>query len=361
MKFNEYKINDALFLQRCFDLAKLGEGAVAPNPMVGAVVVYQNKIIGEGYHQVYGKAHAEVNAINSIPTELKYLLPQSTLYVSLEPCCFFGKTPACTDLIIQSKIPKVVIAALDATPEVSGKGVEILRKHGVEVIVGILKKEGDTLVRPRTVFVQQNRPYLILKYAQSKDGFIGRQNERLIISHLYTQRLVHKWRSEVDAILVGTNTALLDNPHLNNRLYFGKSPIRLVLDKSGRLPKNHHIFDDSQPTLIFTAQQKVPSRYKQTEWINMDFPEHFLTNLLTELYHRKIGVVLIEGGRKLLQSFIDANLWDEARVITANKHLNYGVKAPLLPNSPSFVQPIYRDELAVYYNQYLNYQLSSFT
>ncbi len=350
IQFTEYEIEDALFLQRCFDLARLGEGAVAPNPMVGAVVVYQGKIIGEGYHQIYGKAHAEVNAINSIPDKLKYLLPQSTLYVSLEPCCFFGKTPACTDLIIRSKIPKVVIAALDATPEVSGKGVEILRKNGVQVVLAILQKEGDTLVRPRTVFVQQNRPYVILKYAQSKDGFIGRKNERLIISHLYTQYLVHKWRSEVDAILVGTNTALLDNPQLNNRLYFGKSPIRLVLDRLGRLPKTHHLLHDKQPTLVFTAQQKIPTG-DAVEWVRLDFSEHFLTHLLSELYRRKIGVVLVEGGAKLLQSFIDANLWDEARVINGDKYLGHGIKAPLLNSVPSFVQPLHTDELAIHYRQ----------
>ncbi|NJK84368.1 MAG: bifunctional diaminohydroxyphosphoribosylaminopyrimidine deaminase/5-amino-6-(5-phosphoribosylamino)uracil reductase RibD [Saprospiraceae bacterium] len=231
MQLIENEHEDTLFLQRCFDLARLGAGAVAPNPMVGAVVVHKGKIIGEGYHQKYGKAHAEVNAIDSIPSALKYLLPQSTLYVSLEPCCFFGNTPACTDLIIRSKIPKVVIAALDATPEVSGKGVAILKKHGIEVVIS--GNEGNALVRPRTVFVQQNRPYLILKYAQTRDGFIGKPNERLIISNLYTQRLVHKWRSEVNAILVGTNTAVLDNPQLNNRLYFGQSPIRLLLDPKG--------------------------------------------------------------------------------------------------------------------------------
>ncbi len=336
-------------MQRCFDLAKIGAGSVSPNPMVGAVVVYEGRIIGEGYHGAYGQAHAEVNAVNSVPKHLKYLLPFSTIYVSLEPCCFYGKTPACTDLILRTKIPKVIISALDATPSVNGKGVQILRDQGVDVQTGVLKKQGEELVKARTVLVQKNRPYIILKYAKSKDGFIGRLNKQVWLTNSLSKRLVHKWRSEADGILVGTNTAIIDNPRLSNRLYFGKSPIRIVIDRTGRLVASANLLDDSSKTIVFSerVQQQV---FQQTHYVNIPFDETFFDRFFEQLLSEKIGILLVEGGARLLQSFINKGFWDEARVFTSPKSLDSGIKAPTLPIEPTSSQRIREDNLALYYN-----------
>jgi len=323
---------DELYMQRCFDLAYLGAGSVSPNPMVGAVLVNDGRIIGEGWHQCYGEAHAEVNAVRSVAETDRHLIATSTLYVSLEPCCIFGRTPPCTDLIIQNKIPKVVISCLDQTPEVAGTGVRILREHGVEVITGVLEEKGKALSRIRNNFVTNQRPYIILKYAQTSDGYIGKANEQVWISNAFAKRLVHKWRSEVDAILIGTNTARTDNPQLTNRLYFGKSPIRVILDRKLALSENLNIFDESVETLIFTEQAtpKAQSQNSNRTYIQMHFQRDFLPEMLANLHQRKITSLLVEGGSTLLQSFIDAQFWDEALVFIVENALGEGIPAPQL-------------------------------
>lgn len=334
-------------MQRCFQLAKLGMGNVAPNPMVGAVLIYKDKIIGEGYHQQYGQAHAEVNCIQSVPEDKKHLIKESTLYVSLEPCSHFGKTPPCTQLIIQYKIPRVVISNVDPFPKVSGSGIIQLREAAVEVITGINEVEGKELNKRFFTFYEKKRSYIILKWAQSADGFIGLpDNKKVQISNEYTNRLVHKWRHEESAILVGTNTAMSDDPRLTNRMWSGKSPVRVVLDKKLRLPEYLRIFDNEVQTLIFNAEKQ--QRRGDTEWIKIPFDENVLQEILQVLYEKKILSLIIEGGSKTLQSFIDAGLWDEARVIIGNNFCKQGVKAPLLQQR----MPIRKEEISgdrIYY------------
>jgi len=321
------------FMKRCLQLAELGKGHVAPNPMVGAVLVYNNIIIGEGYHQEYGKGHAEVNCINSVAETDKHLIAESTLYVSLEPCAHYGKTPPCANLIVENKIPEVVIGCTDLFAKVNGKGIAILKDAGVKVTVGILEKECIELNKRFFTFHQLKRPYIILKWAQTFDGFIaGTGEERLLISNEYTNRLVHKWRSEEAAIMVGSNTVLKDNPKLNNRLWSGNQPIRFVLDGSLKISSESNVMDASQPTVVFNYQ-------KQTEGLTLKYQQlkrtdNVLQQIMDYAYHNNIQSILVEGGAALLQLFIGNNYWDEARVIT-NKELiaNNGVTAPSLTNA----------------------------
>lgn len=324
----EYK--DKLYLHRCIQLANRAAGNNAPNPRVGSVVVCKDVVIGEGYHQKYGEGHAEVNAIASISEQNKHLLAQSTIYVTLEPCFHYGKTPPCVDLILKHKIPRVVIACTDPFEKVAGQSIQKLKEHGVEVLVGVLEKEAAWLTRRFFTTVQQKRPYIVLKYAQSKDGFIGREGEEVAISNALSKRLVHQWRSEETAILVGTNTALVDNPQLNNRLWFGKSPLRLVLDKNLRLPNSLYLFDGTLETWVFTEKQENSTR-KNVRFVPISFDDNLLKNMLNYLQEQRIQSVLVEGGQQLLQTFIDQNLWDEARVLTSNQYLKNGIKAPILP------------------------------
>jgi len=338
------------YMRRCFDLARLGAGNVSPNPMVGAVLVHQARIIGDGFHQQYGQAHAEVHAVNSVRPEDRHLLKEATLYVSLEPCCIFGKTPPCTNLILEHRIPRVIISCLDQTPGVAGKGVEILRAANVEVLTGVLEAEGQRLSAIRNTFVSQQRPYVILKFAQTKDHFIGPEDgSQHWISNAYTKRLVHRWRSEADAILVGTNTALSDNPQLNNRLYFGKSPLRVVADRTGRLPDTLALFDGTSPTLVFTELTDVVER-NNLEYAYLAFGQNLPQQILAHLAEKKCTSLIVEGGAEMLQTFLDAGLWDEARVLTGGKYLFKGIPAPLLPVAPAYSQSIANDVLEVYFN-----------
>ena len=320
-------------MHRCLQLAKMGTGNVAPNPMVGAVLVYENEIIGEGYHQQYGQAHAEVNCINNVSEANQSLIEKSTLYVSLEPCAHFGKTPPCADLIIKNKIPNVVIACRDSYEEVDGKGIQKLQQAGVNVIVGILEKEALELNKRFFTFHRKQRPYIILKWAQSRDAKIARQDfSALKISNDITNRMVHKWRSEEAAILVGTNTALHDNPSLTTRLWKGNNPVRLVLDLQLKLPLSLHLFDGSVKTIVFN--QVKHEEENGVTFYKLSSGEDIISGLLNALYRLKIQSVLIEGGARLLQSFIDQNYWDEARVITNEQLLiNNGINAPKLKNS----------------------------
>ena len=317
-------------MNRCLELAKLAAGDVAPNPMVGAVLVHNEKIIGEGYHKKFGEAHAEVNCINSVHEENKNFISKSTLYVSLEPCSHFGKTPPCTDLIIKNKIPNVVIGCKDVYEDVNSKGINKLEGAGVEVITGVLEKECIELNKRFFIFHQQKRPYIILKWAKSVDGKIGNNKERIYISNEYSNRIVHKWRSEESAIMIGPNTALQDDPSLSTRLWPGKSPIRLIIDMDLRLPVHLKIFNRETRTIIF-------NRLKHEEDGNLLFykvEEGNISQILHALYQMEIQSVLVEGGAKLLQSFIAAGLWDEARVIqNAELIISNGINSPELKNA----------------------------
>ncbi len=347
----EIDLNMGHFMQRCFDLAILGRGKVAPNPMVGAVLVHNNTIIGEGYHQKYGGAHAEVNAVSSVLGPLKPLIKESTLYVSLEPCTFYGKTPACTSLIVENKIPKVVISCLDVTPEVAGKGVAILRKAGVEVITGILEKQGRELAYSRIKIVQNSRPYVFLKFAKTLNGYFAPVNKQQFwITQPYTKRLVHKWRAEADAIIIGTNTARIDNPSLTNRLYHGQSPLRIVLDEKMTLPGHLKIFNDGYPTLVVTASDKpIPDHYKAVSKLILQFDNELLHNLLSHLYERQVGILMVEGGVKLINAFLEQQLWDEARVLIGHNEMIRGLPAPIIPVLPTYKRNFGPDQVLWYY------------
>jgi len=330
-------LEDKKYMQRCLELAKLGLGTAAPNPMVGSVVVYDNKIIGEGYHQKCGEAHAEVNAINSVKDA--DLLEKSTLYVNLEPCAHYGRTPPCTDLIIEKKIPRVVIGCVDSFAEVSGNGIKKLKKSGCEVKVGILEKESKELNRRFFTFHKKKRPYIILKWAETKDGFIDKKRksdetiEQNWITNQLSKKLVHKWRTEESAFMIGCRTAKKDNPQLTVRDWTGRNPIRVVLDRKLKLSADLKIFDKSARTLIFNS---VKNEQKQNlNYIKIEFNNNVLVSVLTKLYELEIQSVVIEGGEKLLTSFINAGLWDEARVFVGNKYFKEGVKAPEFAFEPT--------------------------
>ncbi len=312
-----------LYMQRCFDLAALGAGHTSPNPMVGAVLVYEGRILGEGYHARYGGPHAEVNAVASVPTALRHLIPRATLYVSLEPCCISGKTGPCTQLILEQGIPRVVISCIDLTPGVAGRGIEILRAAGVEVITGILEDQGQYLARVRNHFVTRKQPYITIKYAQTRNGFFAPTNPaQAWISGPLARRFVHRLRSEHDAILVGTRTVRIDNPRLDNRYYYGPSPRRIVLDQHLRLPAHLHVFDKVQPTLVVNASRNNQDEYSGMEYVQADFAsEHFWPGLWAALYHRRISSVLVEGGARVIQSLFDGGYWQEAWVITGSTSL----------------------------------------
>ena len=320
-------------MHRCLQLAKLGAGNVAPNPLVGAVLVYENEIIGEGYHQQYGQAHAEVNCINNVSEANQSLIEKSTLYVSLEPCAHYGKTPPCADLIIKNKIPNVVLACRDSYEEVDGKGIQKLQQAGVNVIAGVLEKEALELNKRFFTFHTKQRPYIILKWAESRDAKIANKDLSAVkISNDITNRLVHKWRSEEAAILVGTNTALYDNPSLTTRLWKGNNPVRLVIDLQLKLPISLHLFDEAVKTIVFN--QVKDEEENGVTFYKLPSGEDIIPGLLNALYQLKIQSVLVEGGARLLQSFINQHYWDEARVIT-NEQLTIesGINAPELKNS----------------------------
>lgn len=337
------------YMQRCFELARLGIGHTSPNPMVGAVLVHRNRIIGEGFHTRYGFPHAEVEAVRSVKDQDRHLIPESTLYVSLEPCSVHGRTPPCTDLIIRERIPEVVISYIDRSPGVNGEGVARLRKHGVKVTEGILSETGRLLSAPRNTFVTRQRPYIILKYAASANGFLGLPGGAPVwLTNAYSKRLVHRWRAETDAIMVGTNTALNDNPRLTTRLFPGSSPIRIIPDRHLRLPQDLHIFDDSIPTLVFTLQDTPTHHLSQTEYIKVE-ANHFFEALLQELFRRNIQTLMLEGGRDLLSYFIRHGLWDEARVFVTPKYLPDGIPAPQPGVAPHQVHYLREDRLEVYY------------
>ncbi len=318
-------------MHRCLELAQLGAGSVSPNPMVGAVIVFNSKIIGEGYTSPYGGPHAEVNAVQQVMQRYgenaKKVLRESTFYVSLEPCAHFGKTPPCANMIADLKPPKVYIACLDPFSKVNGKGVEILRAAGIEVEIGLLENEAVWLNRRFFTRIGQFRPYVILKWAQSKDGFIGQENKQIWLSNAASQQLVHRWRAEEDAILVGTKTAIVDNPSLTVRHWQGKNPLRILLDKDLVIPLDANILNGQADTIVFNAKKtewKGNVKYIELENYSLYLPQ----NILYQLYLMDVQSIIIEGGTATLQMFIDAGLWDEARVFESEIKLFNGVVAP---------------------------------
>ncbi|GEO08622.1 bifunctional diaminohydroxyphosphoribosylaminopyrimidine deaminase/5-amino-6-(5-phosphoribosylamino)uracil reductase RibD [Segetibacter aerophilus] len=321
-----------LYMSLCLQLARLGAGHVAPNPMVGAVLVYEDRIIGEGYHQQYGKAHAEVNCINSVRDEDKGLIENSVMYVSLEPCAHFGKTPPCADLIIKHKIKTVVVGGRDPFEQVDGKGIEKLENARIEVIKGVLENDCKSLNQRFFTFHTKKRPHIILKWAQSKNHRIANADfSRVLISNGYSNRLVHKWRSEEAAIMVGTNTALQDDPALNTRNWTGPSPTRLVVDMNLRLPSTLKVFDGNQKTIIFNGVKN--EELQNVTYYKIEKEPSFVQSLLNACYKLNIQSILIEGGNKLAESFINENAWDEARVIENTQLIiDNGLRAPLLSN-----------------------------
>lgn len=337
------------YMLRCLELAQLGAGYVAPNPMVGCVIVHEDRIIGEGYHVKYGEAHAEVNAINSV--EDASLLSHSTLYVSLEPCSHYGKTPPCSDLIIRSGIPKVIIACQDPFAEVNGAGIAKLRNAGVDVTVGILEKEALELNRRFVTFHSKKRPYIILKWAETADGFVDRirtdrTESSLKITSEAANILVHKWRSEEAAIMVGSNTAMLDDPSLTTRRYEGKNPVRILLDTELKAPVESRIFDDSARTIVYTtSNKKVNAELVQT-------PSPLDLNcLLNDLQERGIQSVLVEGGPTIHKAFYKAGLWDEIRRFVSPVSIGSGVTSLQMHNEPESVEMIGTDSLLTYRNR----------
>lgn len=339
-------------MQRCLMLAQMGAGRVAPNPMVGAVLVYNDTIIGEGYHQQYGGPHAEVACINSVKSENRRFIPDATMYVSLEPCAHFGKTPPCADLLIHQNIKKVVVGCRDPFSQVSGKGIQKLQQSGAEVIVGVLEKECIELNKHFFTFHTLHRPFITLKWAQTANCRIANGNFRpLQISNAYSARLVHRLRSRHMSIFVGTNTALFDNPQLTTRHWPGQSPVRLVVDKTLRLPASLQLFDGSHPTIVFNLlrhQQHYNLMYYQIS------EDSLLVNQIAQaLYSLKINSVLVEGGTQLLQSFIDEGLWDEAIVITNNQMVvDKGLPAPQLQHQQLVnVEQLYSDAIHTYIHQ----------
>ena len=320
-------------MRRCLELARLGAGYTAPNPMVGAVLVHDGRIIGEGYHQLYGKAHAEVNCVASVKEEDLSLIPHATMYVSLEPCAHYGKTPPCANLIIDKKIPRVVVGCRDPFPEVDGKGIERIMSAGVGVTLGILEKECMSLNKRFFTFHTCHRPYIVLKWAQSANGKLAAgDGARVLISNDYSNRLVHKWRSEEVSILVGTNTALSDDPALTARLWTGPDPVRLVIDKDLRLPGSLRVFDGQVRTMVFnTVRQEEKGNVL---YYKLNGREDLVAQVVEALYVEKIQSVLVEGGTQLLQSFIDAGIWDEIRTITNNElEIPDGLAGPVLKNA----------------------------
>lgn len=323
------------YMRRCIQLAQNGLCSTAPNPMVGAVIVCDGRIIGEGYHVRCGEGHAEVNAIRSVKDPS--LLRRSTIYVSLEPCSHYGKTPPCADLIIEKGIPRIVIGCQDPFSKVAGRGIQKLRDAGREVVVGVLEAECRHLIRRFITFHTHRRPYVTLKWAESADGYIDTLRDGgspVVLSNPLTAMLVHKQRAEHSAILVGTRTALLDNPSLTVRHWYGRSPVRVVLDRNLSLPTSLHLFDGTVPTLVFTARQSTSTH--NVEYIQADYTRPLPPQIMETLYQRGLQSLLVEGGSQLLQSFIDSSLWDEAFVEKTPLMLHNGVSAPRMDSHFSY-------------------------
>ncbi len=347
-------MRDHFFMKRAIQLAKNGLGTTAPNPMVGAVLVHNDQIIGEGFTSAFGGPHAEINAIHAVSD--KSLLKEATLYVTLEPCCHHGKTPPCVEAIIEHHIKKVVIGLLDPHEKVAGKGIEKLKAAGCEVTVGVLEAECREHHKRFLTFHEKKRPYIILKWAQTEDGFIAPEQEFRAdtaepywITSTLSRQLVHQWRAEEQSILIGTNTALIDNPKLDVRHFEGKNPVRVILDRRLKIQQPYHVLDGSIKTIIITENTHQEKYQKQCTYEVINFDHELVQNICKVLHKHNVTSVLIEGGTKTLQTFIDSNLWDEARVFIGNSKFKKGLAAPTL-NRPLFSKTrIQEDKLQIFY------------
>lgn len=339
-------MNDEFYIKRCIELAKKAIGNTYPNPLVGSVIVHNNKIIGEGYHQKAGKNHAEINAIESVKD--KSLIPESTIYVTLEPCAHFGKTPPCALKIVELGFKKVVIGAMDSHDKVNGKGKKIISDAGIEVISGILEKECIELNKRFFTFHEKKRPFVILKWAQSFDGFIDKDFKPTSISNSLANQFVHQLRADEHAILVGTQTAINDNPSLTVRNTEGKNPIRVVIDFDLKIPSNYKLFNSEAETIVFNSLKN--ETINNVEFIAIN-KEDILPQIMTKLYEKQIQSIIIEGGRATLQQFIDAKLWDEAYVIKNNDlHIGKGTKAPIFNEIPYSTKQFRNNSIDFYKN-----------
>ena len=336
------------YIRRCIELAQNGFGTTYPNPMVGSVIVYEDTIIGEGWHKKAGEPHAEVNAVRSVKD--KSLLKKATIYVSLEPCSHFGKTPPCCDLIIANEIPNVVVGTVDPNEKVAGNGIKKLIAAGVNVTVGVLENECNELNKRFFTFHNKMRPYIILKWAESLDGFlapeknINQDRKPVWITNKYSRQLVHKWRSEEQAILVGTQTVIDDNPKLNTRDWAGNNPVRVVLDQNNRISKDSFVFDDSVRTIVITKSE-IDASAENTIFLVIDFTQNIIPQIIEVLHQNQIQSIIIEGGLQTLQSFIDQNIWDEARIFIGQNTFGSGTKAPMLQKKNATKIFIQNDEL----------------
>lgn len=349
---------DEIYMRRCIELAKCGFGTASPNPMVGAVIVHNGKIIGEGWHRRCGEAHAEVNAVNSVKN--KSLIKESTIYVSLEPCAHVGRTPACADMLIREGIPNVVVGSIDPFEKVAGKGIEKLKNAGVDVKIGVLKQECDWLNRRFFTYHTKRRPYIILKWAQTADGFIDNirsdsTQKPLKITNVNFDRLVHKWRTEEDAILVGTRTALLDNPQLTARLWAGRNPVRVCIDRELKVPESSKILDNQAKTIIINGKKEGTN--DNLIFCKADFDENIVPQVLDILYRNEIQSVIVEGGAQTINSFLSLGLWDEARIFTNGDEIGTGVKAPHF-NHPIAKSEI-KDRITLNYHYNTDYYVQS--
>lgn len=336
------------YMTRALELAETGRGSVSPNPMVGCVIVRDNQIIGEGWHRRFGEAHAEVNAVNSVQD--KSLLAGADVYVSLEPCAHYGKTPPCADLLAGLPLKRVIVAIQDPNPVVAGKGITKIKSAGIEVVEGVLEYEAAQLNRRFLTMIKQQRPYIILKWAQTADGFIARKDgSSKWISNDLSRKLVHKWRSEEDAILVGRKTAEVDNPRLNTREWKGKDPLRIVIDSQCKLPPDLYLFDQSGETLIYNCHKNAEEG--KNKFIKLNGSEGFLEEMMQDLYQKKTQSVLVEGGTMILQSFLRQHLWDEIRLFKSRTRFGNGIQAPAVFLEADEVHSIEDDNLEIFYNR----------
>ncbi len=340
------------FMLRALELARNGLGRVAPNPLVAAVIVHNDSIIGEGWHQQYGGPHAEVNAVNAVPADKRHLLPESTIYVNLEPCAHHGKTPPCADLIVSMGFKQVVVANTDPNPLVAGQGLEKIKQAGIAVTTGVLTEEGRELNKRFFTYHQQKRPYVVLKWGQTADGYISKSSsQQHWITGELSRKLVHKWRSHEPAIMVGTHTVWADNPRLDTRLWpGGKPPLRVTFDRTLKITPQFYLLDGSQPTLIVTEQLPEKNTIPGLEYVAIDYGADVLPQVLDVLYERGIQSVLVEGGAALLESFLSQNLWDEARVFVSPVFWGDGLKAPAIKTRPAQFEMVGNDRLYLFKN-----------
>lgn len=338
---------DERYMARCIQIAQNGLGSTYPNPFVGSIIVHNQKIIAEGYTSAYGGPHAEVNAIRQIKDDS--ILKECTLYVTLEPCSHYGKTPPCCDLVIAKEFKRVVIGTLDPFAEVNGQGYLRLLENGIDVTLGVLEEECKELNRRFITFHQEKRPYIILKWAQTQDGYMGHDDVQKWITNRYSRQLVHEWRTEEQAILVGKKTALVDNPQLNTRFWEGKNPLRISIDKFLAIPRYFHLYDQSIPTVIFNAIEDRED--KNLKLVKIDFDSNIIPPILDYLYQNNFQTLIVEGGSDTIQKFIDMNLWDEARVLSSNAFWNEGILAPIVRGKRVSQQKIINDHVTVIRNQ----------